>query len=83
MSIQITGGCLCGAVRYACDDEPGTAGYCHCSDCRRVSGSAFGVSVPVAASAFRITKGTPKSYTKAADSGRPPGGTAPAPRSSP
>ncbi len=71
MSETLTGGCLCGAVRYAYEGELGTAGYCHCEDCRRVSGSAFGVSLSVTASGFRITQGMPKGFTKAGDSGRP------------
>jgi hypothetical protein len=71
MQTIVTGGCLCGAVRYAFEGEVGAAGYCHCADCRRVSGSAFGVSVRVAADGFRITSGTPKAFTKPGDSGRP------------
>jgi hypothetical protein len=67
----VTGGCLCGGVRYEYSGEVGAAGYCHCADCRHVSGSAFGVSVRAAAAQFRITKGSPKGYTKAGDSGRP------------
>ncbi|WP_417310113.1 GFA family protein [Devosia sp.] len=66
----ITGGCLCGDVRYAYEGEVGPAGYCHCSDCRHVSGSAFGISVRVAASDFRIVAGAPSRFTKRGDSGR-------------
>jgi hypothetical protein len=36
-----TGGCLCGGVRYALKGEPFKSGICHCTDCRRVTGSAF------------------------------------------
>lgn len=71
MTQTISGGCLCGAVRYELAGDLGPAGYCHCEDCRRVSGSAFGVSVRVAAAAFRIVAGSPKSFTKSGDSGRP------------
>ena len=38
---KITGGCLCGTLRYEARGEPEAAGYCFCSDCRKVSGSAF------------------------------------------
>jgi hypothetical protein len=36
---EITGGCLCGAVRYSASAEPVRVGLCHCLDCRKVSGS--------------------------------------------
>jgi len=39
--VQRTGGCLCGKVRYTVRGEPYKSGLCHCSDCRRVTGSAF------------------------------------------
>lgn len=71
MDRLVTGGCLCGAVRYEYRGEVGAAGYCHCADCRHISGSAFGISVRVAAAGFRITAGTPKGFTKPGDSGRP------------
>lgn len=70
MARLITGGCLCGGVRYEYAGELGAAGYCHCSDCRKISGSAFGVSVAAAAAEFRIVKGVPKGFTKTGDSGR-------------
>ena len=53
----VTGGCLCGAVRYEYTGEVGAAGYCHCLDCRHTSGSAFNVSVKMESAAFRIMKG--------------------------
>ena len=37
----ITGGCLCGALRYEAIGAPDHAGYCYCRDCRKASGSAF------------------------------------------
>jgi hypothetical protein len=65
------GGCLCGKVRWQVEGEVGPAGICHCGDCRRVTGSAFNVSVRVPSARFRVTQGSPRAYTKAADSGRP------------
>lgn len=40
-TVSITGGCLCGAVRYEAVAAPDYAGYCCCGDCRRASGSAY------------------------------------------
>jgi hypothetical protein len=37
----LTGRCLCGAVTYAVADAFHYAMYCHCSNCRRATGSAF------------------------------------------
>jgi hypothetical protein len=65
-----TGGCLCGACRFVIDADLGPAAYCHCADCRRVTGSAFNVSVGVPADRFTMTQGTPASFTKTGDSGR-------------
>lgn len=36
-----TGHCHCGGVSYAFDGRPLKATYCHCSLCRRMTGSAF------------------------------------------
>jgi len=36
-----TGSCLCGDVRYTVRGEPVHVGRCHCTDCRKESGSAF------------------------------------------
>jgi hypothetical protein len=63
------GGCLCGAVRYRIMGKVGTAGYCHCADCRKITGSAFNIGVTVALDDFAI-EGEPSSFTKRADSGR-------------
>jgi hypothetical protein len=35
------GGCRCGAVRYEVRGEPEKVGLCHCTDCRKETGSAF------------------------------------------
>jgi hypothetical protein len=37
----LAGSCLCGAVRYAVRDEFRYSLICHCSQCRRTTGSAF------------------------------------------
>jgi hypothetical protein len=69
MSASITGGCLCSNVRFTYTRTLGTAAYCHCSDCRRCTGSAFNVSVGVERNHFELIRGNPKGFTKKADSG--------------
>jgi hypothetical protein len=37
----MSGGCMCGAVRYTIDEKPLATGLCHCNRCRPQSGTAF------------------------------------------
>lgn len=67
---EIKGGCLCGAVRYTASAEPALVGVCHCRDCQKFTGSAFGFFIGVARSAFEI-QGVLKTFTKPGDSGNP------------
>lgn len=53
----ITGGCLCGGVRYEVRGAFLRASICHCSRCRRHSGSAFGVQGRVRRDEFRLLRG--------------------------
>ena len=55
---QITGGCLCGAVRYEADGPPDYAGCCFCADCRKVSGAGFIPFMGFKASALRFVGAT-------------------------
>jgi len=52
-----TGGCLCGAIRYEIEGSLAPVQICHCSQCRKAQGSAFGANIPVQTTAFRITRG--------------------------
>src|ERR671931_1317252 len=54
---MLTGGCLCGAVRYAVADEFLYAANCHCSDCRRATGSAFKPFAGIEREKLTLTKG--------------------------
>jgi hypothetical protein len=51
------GGCLCGRVRYQIDGPLGGIEFCHCSQCRRASGTAFASNMSVAAENFRVLNG--------------------------
>jgi len=40
---ELGGSCLCGAVTYEAQGQPRVTVACHCSLCRKLTGSAFGV----------------------------------------
>lgn len=67
---MLSGGCQCGAVRYESSGYSRTLYVCHCTECRKQSASAFGMSLVVQRSALHVTKGTPQFWTRRADSGR-------------
>ena len=54
---MVDGGCLCGGVRFRVTGPIGPAVFCHCSMCRRASGSAFASNASVASDDFRIVSG--------------------------
>lgn len=54
---MLAGGCLCGAIRFEIDGNLGPITCCHCSRCRRASGSAFVAAASVDPSSFRVTAG--------------------------
>jgi hypothetical protein len=67
---ELKGGCLCGAVRYTTTAEPVMSAVCHCRDCQRFTGSAFGALVGVPKEALTID-GTMKTFTSLGGSGKP------------
>ena len=69
MSEPLTGGCLCGEIRYVVDWSVERLAACYCDDCRRMTSAAGSVNARIPASAFRLTKGQTKVFTKMADSG--------------
>ena len=55
--LALTGGCLCGGVRYAVTEPFVSAGYCHCTRCQRRSGTAASAQARVLPGSLRITTG--------------------------
>jgi hypothetical protein len=68
-SDTITGGCMCGSVRYEVNGEPAGSRVCHCRDCQRSTGSAFSSNLVVRDDTFRITAGEPSVFEKESDRG--------------
>jgi hypothetical protein len=55
---QVTGGCLCGAVRITAKGQPLRVGLCHCLDCRKHHGALFHASAIFPDSAVTVTGDT-------------------------
>lgn len=53
----LTGGCLCGGVRYEVIEPLVSAGYCHCTRCQRRTGTAVSAQARVMPGSLRITAG--------------------------
>lgn len=58
----ITGGCLCGAVRFEIDAPPISTGYCHCRICQKFTGSAMSTWTAFPASALKFLAGGPRYF---------------------
>ena len=56
----LTGKCFCGAVQYAVADAFTYALNCHCSNCRRTTGSAFKPFAGITRDQFTVTEGRHK-----------------------
>src|SRR5215468_6033118 len=69
IAMQIDGSCHCGSITYEAEIDPSQVEICHCTDCQTLSGSAYRVTVPVAAGQFKMS-GTPSLYTKTAENGK-------------
>jgi len=54
---QATGSCLCKSVAYEINGNLGIFQYCHCSRCRKITGSAFAANLLVSPSDFRWLRG--------------------------
>ena len=54
---RLTGTCLCGDVQYEVSDEFSYALNCHCSNCRRATGSAFKAFGGIERDKLNVTRG--------------------------
>ena len=62
--LPLSGGCSCEAIRFAVNAIPLLVYVCHCSECQRASGSAFGLQMLVSAESFVLTRGKPKPWRR-------------------
>ena len=53
----MTGGCLCGGVRFELTEPATDAGYCHCTRCQGSTGSGASVQARIDGRTFRLVQG--------------------------
>ncbi len=70
MPQSLTGGCLCGGIRYTVAAPITELRMCHCRDCQKSTGTGGSINAMLKSADLKITKGAPKRYTLTADSGR-------------
>ena len=69
MPEQVTGGCLCGKIRYTVSQPLQNIIACHCTHCQKASGTGASHNAIVTAGAVTFTSGQPKLFEDTAQSG--------------
>jgi len=69
VSLPIEGGCHCGALRYEVSGPPLMIYCCHCTNCQKITGSAFVMSATIVEASFGFTKGESKKIEWKSDAG--------------
>ena len=67
---KLSGGCSCGAVRFAIRDYLWVL-MCHCDACKKRTGSAYGLSVMTENNSLAEFVGDTKTFTRTGESGNP------------
>ena len=69
LRMPASGGCQCGECRYTISAKPYVAYTCHCTECQKLSSSAFASLMQVPSEGVEIVRGAPKCRSRIADSG--------------
>ena len=54
---MLTGGCLCGGVRYEISEPLVSSGYCHCTRCQRRTGAAASAQARIVPGSLTVLHG--------------------------
>jgi hypothetical protein len=65
----LSGGCLCGQVRYEISADPVFSGICHCKNCQKYTGSSFEPVMAFPSGGISI-QGATKTYNDKGDTGK-------------
>lgn len=69
--LPLTGGCLCGGVRFRVDAPLVVATYCHCTRCQRRTGTAASAQARIQPGSLTVTQGEELIRTYAPPDGFP------------
>jgi len=58
----LTGGCQCGAIRFALSATPKRISICHCRMCQKATGAPFASFADIENADFSWTRGKPASF---------------------
>ena len=67
--MKVTGRCHCGRISFEAEIDPSRIALCHCTDCQRLTGTAFTTFAVALRGDFHLIGGKPKVYVKIGDSG--------------
>ena len=67
--MKVTGHCHCGAVSFEAEIDPAQVRVCHCTDCQKMTGTAFRTNVNSLPGTLVLKSGAPRTYVKTAESG--------------
>lgn len=70
IAAKVTGGCLCGRVRYEAEVFLENGYICHCTICQRSTGQPAEITVLIRAGTLRYLKDEPRYYISSPDGKR-------------
>jgi hypothetical protein len=65
-AVRLTGGCQCGAIRFAVTAAPSRVSLCHCRMCQKASGAPFAAHADIPLANFAWTRGVPARFASSA-----------------
>src|SRR5262249_52000891 len=58
--MHVDGQCHCGAIAFTAEIDPDTTRICHCTDCQKLTGTAFRVTITGNERDLHMLRGTPR-----------------------